>query len=148
MNELVGKKAPKIPRLDFSLNDFNVVYFYPKDNTPGCTLEAKDFSNLLPDFKKLKVTIYGISKDPLKSHNNFIKKHDLKINLISDVNHKIQEKYRVWRMKKFMGREFMGTVRTTFLVNKEGKIINVWDNVRAKNHAKAVLDYISDLRSK
>lgn len=148
MNEFVDKKAPKIEGLDFSSNDFTIIYFYPKDNTPGCTLEAKDFTNLLPEFKKLKTIIYGISKDSDKSHTSFIDKHKLKVNLLSDINHKIQEKYGVWRMKKFMGREFMGTVRTTFLVDKKGKIMNIWDNVKARGHVKSVLKYISDLKSK
>lgn len=148
MNNFIGKKTFKIKGVDFSSSDFTILYFYPRDNTLGCTIEAKEFTNLLPKFKKLNATIYGISKDSPKSHNNFIEKHKLKINLISDIDHKIQEKFGVWRMKKFMGREFMGTVRTTFLINKEGKIINVWNNVRAKGHANSVLEYLSNLKNK
>ena len=143
-SELLKKAAPKIKEIDFSKSEYTVVYFYPRDNTPGCTIEAKEFTELLPKFKKLKTEIYGISKDSKESHENFCIKQSLKINLISDVDHKIQEKYGAWQLKKFMGREFMGTVRTTFLVDKKGKVINVWENVKAKGHANKVLEYITE----
>ena len=141
-NELLNKKAPKINGIDFSDSEHTIVYFYPKDNTSGCTIEAKEFTELLPKFKKLKTHIYGISKDTEKSHCNFIEKHNLKINLLSDEDHSIQEKYGVWQMKKFMGREFMGTVRTTFLIDRNGKVTFVWENVKAFGHAKEVLEKI------
>ena len=143
-SELKNKKAPKIEGIDFISNEFTVVYFYSKDNTPGCTIEAKEFTDLLPEFKKLKTQIYGISKDSEESHCKFIEKQDLKIKLITDEEKKIQEKYFVWQLKKFMGKEFMGTVRTTFLVNKKGEVVEVWENVRAKNHAGKVLDFIKN----
>ena len=136
------KKAPKIKEIDFSKSDLTIIYFYPKDNTPGCTIEAKEFTELLPEFKKLNTVIYGISKDSEKSHCNFIEKHNLKISLIPDENHKIQEKYKVWQLKKFIGREFMGTVRTTFLIGKDEKVIKIWKNVKVKGHAQEVLNYI------
>ena len=144
-SELNGKKAPAIKGIDFSKNEFTVVYFYPRDNTPGCTIEAKEFTELLSKFKKVKTHIYGISKDSEESHKNFCTKQSLKIDLISDIDHKIQEKYGAWQLKKFMGREFMGTVRTTFLIDKKGKIVNVWENVKAKGHANKVLEYVSNL---
>lgn len=143
--KLLNKKAPKIKEINFLENNYTIVYFYPRDNTPGCTLEANDFTSLLPQFKKLKTQIYGISKDSEKSHCNFIKKHNLKIDLIPDEKHKIQEKYKVWQLKKFMGREFMGTVRTTFIINNQGKIIKIWEKVKARAHAKEVLEYINNL---
>ena len=105
-------------------------------------IEAKEFTDLLPEFKKMKVEIFGVSKDSEKSHCNFVEKHNLKINLISDEDKKIQEDYGVWQLKKFMGREFMGTLRTTFVVDKNGKVIRVWENVKAKGHAKDVLDFV------
>ena len=144
-NELINKSAPKIKEVDFSKSNYTIIYFYPRDNTPGCTIEAKEFTDILPELKKLKTQIYGISKDSYESHCKFIEKQKLKINLIPDEEHKIQEKYGVWQMKKFMGKEFMGTVRTTFLINKKGKIIQVWENVKAKNHAQTVMDYIKSL---
>jgi len=141
---MTGKPAKKIKGIDFSEKDYTIVYFYPRDNTPGCTIEAKEFTELLPKFKNLKTEIYGISKDSEKSHCNFIKKHDLKIKLLTDENHKIQEKYGVWQLKKFMGREFMGTVRTTFLINKSGKVVKIWEKVKAKGHAEEVLNYVKN----
>jgi peroxiredoxin Q/BCP len=138
-------KDGKIHSLNDVESEFIVLYFYPKDNTPGCTIEAKEFTELLPKFKKLKTIIYGISKDSEKSHEKFTEKQSLKINLIPDEEHKIIEKYGAWQLKKFMGREFMGTLRTTFLVDKKGKVIKVWENVKARKHAQAVLDFIKEL---
>ena len=145
-SELLKKSAPKIKGVDFSQNNYTIIYFYPRDNTPGCTIEAKEFTELLPKFKKLKTIIYGISKDSEKSHEKFTEKQALKINLIPDEEHKIIEKYGAWQLKKFMGREFMGTARTTFLVNKKGKVIQAWENVKAKGHAEEVLKEIQSLQ--
>ena len=118
---------------------FVVIYFYPKDDTPGCTIETNDFSKLSPKFKKLNCEIYGISKDSLKSHIKFKDKYKIKIDLLSDENLKVLKKYKVWGKKKFMGREFIGILRTTFLIDKKGKIIKIWKNVKVKNHAQDVL---------
>ena len=125
-----------------SLGKYVVLYFYPKDNTPGCTIETIDFNNLLIKFRKLNCEIFGISKDPMKSHNRFKEKYKIKFDLISDVELNILKKYKVWAKKKFMGREFMGIVRTTFLINPSGEIVKIWDNVKVKDHAKEVLDIL------
>jgi len=119
-----------------------VIFFYPKDDTPGCTLETIDFNKLLTKFKKLECEIYGISKDDLESHNKFKNKYKIKINLLSDVNKKVLKTYKVWNKKKFMGREFMGITRSTFLIDKKGIILKIWHNVKVKEHAKDVLNFL------
>ena len=123
-----------------SIGSFVVIYFYPKDDTPGCTLETNDFNKLLPHFKRLNCEVYGISKDSLDSHNKFKRKYKIKIDLLSDLDKKVLKKYKVWRKKKFMGREFMGVIRSTFLIDKKGRILKIWDNVKVKDHAKEVLE--------
>ncbi len=122
-----------------------VLYFYPKDDTPGCTLETNDFNKLLPKFKKLNCEIYGISKDSLKSHDKFKDKYKIKFDLLADEKLNVLKKYKVWQKKKFMGREFMGVVRTTYLLDKKGKILKIWNNVKAKDHAKEVLRTLKDI---
>ena len=131
-----------------SLGKFVVLYFYPKDDTPGCTLETNDFNKLLQKFSRLDCEIYGISKDNIKSHNKFRKKYKIRFNLLSDEETKVLKKYKVWGKKKFMGREFMGTIRSTFLVDKTGKIIKIWDNVKVKDHAKEVFDTLKNFQKK
>ncbi|MCC0176215.1 thioredoxin-dependent thiol peroxidase [Waterburya agarophytonicola K14] len=121
-----------------------VLYFYPKDNTPGCTTEAKDFTEHLDEFEKLGADIIGISPDSSKSHGKFIDKHDLSIQLLSDPEHKIIEAYGGWRLKKFMGKEYMGVVRSTFLISPDGKIAQVWDKVRVKTHVEKVLQELKN----
>ena len=128
-----------------SLGKYVVLYFYPKDDTPGCTIETNDFNKLLLKFKKLECEVYGISKDNLKSHNKFRDKYKIKFDLLADEETKVLKKYKVWAKKKFMGREFMGILRTTFLIDKKGKIINVWENVKVKDHAKEVLKTLKNL---
>ena len=127
-----------------SMGKYVILYFYPKDDTPGCTIETKDFNKLLPKFKKLNCDVFGISKDNLKSHQKFKEKYKIKFDLLSDVELNILKKYKVWDKKKFMGREFMGIVRTTFLIDPNGKIVKIWDNVKVKDHAKEVLDILKD----
>ena len=122
-----------------SIGKYVVLYFYPKDDTPGCTIETNDFNKLLPKFKKLNCEIYGISKDSLKSHDKFRDKYKIKFNLLADEEIKVIKKYKVWGKKKFLGREFMGIIRTTFLIDKKGRIIKIWENVKVKEHAKEVL---------
>jgi peroxiredoxin Q/BCP len=131
-----------------SLGKYVILYFYPKDDTPGCTIETNDFNKLLSKFKKLDCEVYGISKDSLKSHNKFRDKYKIKFDLLSDQELKVLKKYKVWGKKKFMGREFMGIIRTTFLIDKKGKIIKIWDNVKVKDHAKDVLETIKNLLKK
>jgi len=131
-----------------SLGKYVVLYFYPKDDTPGCTIETNDFNKLLLKFKKLECEVYGISKDNLKSHNKFRDKYKIKFDLLADEETKVLKKYKVWAKKKFMGREFMGILRTTFLIDKKGKIINVWENVKVKDHAKEVLETLKNFSKK
>ena len=128
-----------------SLGKFVVLYFYPKDDTPGCTIETNDFNKLLPKFNKLDCEIYGVSKDNIKSHDKFREKYKIKFDLLSDEDTKIHKKYNVWGKKKFMGREFLGTIRTTFLIDKKGKILKTWENVKVKDHAKEVLETLKNL---
>ncbi len=131
------------------LKDFKgkwiVLYFYPKDNTSGCTREAKDFTALLNEFEKHNATIIGISPDPPKRHISFIIKHELKVLLLSDTDHKVLEQYGVWQLKKMYGREYYGIVRSTFLIDPEGKIAYIWRKVRVKGHAEAVLQKLIEL---
>ena len=150
-------KAPnfKIPSTNSKLlelkkikSKYKVLYFYPKDNTPGCTVETKDFNSLLSQFKKLDCEVYGISKDNLKSHEKFRDKYKIKFDLLADEELKVLKKYRVWGKKKFMGREFMGINRTTFLIDKKGKIIKIWENVKVKDHAKEVLETLKNISKK
>ena len=168
---LIGKKFGKKVKLmlkentkapDFSLpstsgknyvlkkskGNYVVIYFYPKDDTPGCTIETNDFNKLYSKFKKLNCEILGISKDNLKSHDKFRDKYKIKFDLLADEEIKVLKKYKVWGKKKFMGREFMGIIRTTFLIDKKGKILKVWDNVKVKDHAKEVLETLQSIVKK
>ena len=139
---------PSTSKKNFILKDtlgkYVVLYFYPKDDTPGCTIETNEFNKLLPKFKKLECEVYGISKDNLKSHDKFRDKYKIKFDLLADEELKVLKKYKVWKKKKFMGREFMGVVRTTYLLDKKGQILKVWNNVKAKDHAKEVLETLKN----
>jgi len=143
-------KIPSTNKSEYSLKDslgrYVVIYFYPKDDTPGCTIETNDFNKLLPKFKKLNCDVLGISKDNLKSHNKFRDKYKIKFDLLSDEDLAVLKKYKVWAKKKFMGREFMGILRTTFLIEPKGKIIKIWENVKVKDHAKDVLDTLNSIQ--
>ena len=131
-----------------SLGNYVIIYFYPKDDTPGCTLETNDFNRLLPKFKKLNCEILGVSKDNLKSHDKFKHKYKIKFDLLADEELKVLKKYKVGGKKKFMGREFMGIIRSTYLIDKKGKILKVWDNVKVKDHAKEVLITLQNIIKK
>ena len=122
-----------------------ILYFYPKDDTPGCTTETNDFNKLLSSFKKLNCEVYGISKDNLASHDKFKDKYKIKFDLLADEDLKLLKKYKVWGKKKFMGREFMGTVRSTYLIDKKGKVLKTWTNVKVKDHAKEVLETLKSI---
>ena len=152
MTNLAGKKAPNFILMSTSgkkvdlykiKNNYIVLYFYPKDDTPGCTLETKDFNSLLSKFKKYDCSIFGISKDNLKSHLKFKKKYGVKFELLADEKKEAIKAYKVWGKKKFMGKEFMGLIRSTFLI-KDKKIIKNWRSVRVKGHAQEVLDFIEN----
>ena len=135
----------KNQKLKDLLGKYVVIYFYPKDDTPGCTIETNDFNKLLPKFKKLNCEIFGISKDTIKSHYKFREKFKIKFDLLSDEEIKVLKRYKVWGKKKFMGREFMGIIRSTILIDKKGKVLKVWDNVKVKDHAKEVLETLKSL---
>ncbi len=117
-----------------------VIYFYPRDFTPGCTTEADEFSKDYPKFKKAGIEVVGISKDDVKSHRKFCDKMNIPYILLSDVDTDVCKKFGVWGKKKFMGREFMGINRSTFLINEKGKIFKVFLKVKPKGHSKEVLD--------
>lgn len=153
----VGQPAPK-----FSLKDkdgkahslgalkanFTVLYFYPKDDTPGCTLEAKEFSQFLAKFKSRNVQVVGVSGGNEKSKASFCKKYALKIPLVSDTNFKVAKSYGAYGTKKFMGRSYQGIFRKTFLLDKSGKIARIFDSVKPEGHAEEVLKVIDALSSK
>ena len=142
-------KLPSTNKSNYQLKDslgkYVVIYFYPKDDTPGCTIETNDFNKLLSKFKKLNCEIFGISKDNLKSHDKFREKFKVKFDLLSDEETKVLKKYKVWGKKKFMGREYMGISRSTFLIDKQGKIVKIWENVNVKDHAKEVLETLKSI---
>ena len=135
--------SDKVVELKKIKSKFIVLYFYPKDDTSGCTIETNDFNKLFSKFKKYDCTIFGVSKDSLESHKNWSKKLKLKFDLLSDEKKISLKGYKVWAKKKFMGREFMGTIRSTFVIEKNN-IINEWRNVKAIGHAKEVLEFIEN----
>ena len=151
----VGQKASEfcLPNQDENevcLRDLKgkwiVLYFYPKDNTPGCTTEACDFTVSLPDFEDLDAVVLGVSPDSPKKHRNFIEKKELGITLLSDEDKKVLEEYGVWQLKKMCGREYMGVVRTTILIDPDGKIAEIWKNVRVKGHVQKVKEKLKELQ--
>ena len=117
-----------------------VVYFYPRDFTPGCTIEADEFSRDYSKFKKSGIEVVGISKDDVKSHRKFCDKMNIPYILLADVDTDVCKKFGVWGKKNFMGKEFMGIIRSTFLVNEKGKVFKVFSKVKPKGHSKEVLD--------
>lgn len=131
---------------EYSLQDFKgqkiVLYFYPKDNTSGCTLESKSFTCLVDDFQKKGYKIIGVSRDSVKSHKNFISKQELNLLLLSDQNEELVKAFDVLKEKSMYGRTYMGIVRSTFLLDEEGKITKEYRNVKAKGHAEQVLSDI------
>ncbi|KGR88275.1 thioredoxin-dependent thiol peroxidase [Lysinibacillus odysseyi] len=148
---LLNEKAPAFTLENekgeqVSLSDFKgknvVLYFYPKDMTPGCTTEACDFRDAHEDFSSLNAVILGISMDDAKKHTKFIEKHGLPFSLLVDEDHEVAEKYGVWVLKKMYGREYMGIERSTFLINEEGLIIGEWRKVKVKNHIGQVLSHL------
>lgn len=123
-----------------------VLYFYPKDNTPGCTTEACDFTAALPDFTGMEAMILGVSPDSPKKHRNFIEKKELKITLLADEEKELCQSFGIWQLKKFMGREYMGVVRSTFLISPKGKISHTWTKVKVKNHVEEVKAKLAELQ--
>lgn len=125
-----------------------VLYFYPKDNTPGCTTEACDFSEAAPDFSTLNAVIIGVSADSTKSHRGFIEKKDLMITLLSDESTSMMQEYGVWALKKNYGKEYMGIVRSTIIIDPEGIVKAVWKSVKVKEHARIVKEKLEALQGK
>ena len=117
-----------------------VLYFYPKDNTPGCTTEACDFTAALPNFEELSAIVLGVSPDSPKKHRNFIEKKELKITLLSDEEKELCNAFGIWQLKKFMGKEYMGVNRTTFLVDERGMIVEIFNKVKPQGHSNQVLE--------
>ncbi|MCD6383931.1 MAG: thioredoxin-dependent thiol peroxidase [Thermoplasmata archaeon] len=133
------------------LKDFRgkwlVLYFYPKDNTSGCTQEARDFSALIEDFRRIGAEVVGISPDSPESHRRFADKHGLKVTLLSDQEHSVLERYGVWQLKRMYGREYYGVVRSTFLLDPKGVIRKVWRRVKVKGHVDEVLETLKSLNT-
>lgn len=147
----IGDKAPdfSLPANNgqtFSLSDYKgqkvVLYFYPKDDTPGCTTQACDFNDTLSDLGTLNTVVLGVSKDPLAKHKKFAEKYGLQFPLLSDENSDICETYGVWVEKNMYGKKFMGIERSTFLIDEEGKIEKIWRKVKVKNHIQEMLETI------
>ena len=141
-------KLPSSNNKNFEINksfdQYLVIYFYPRDNTPGCTSEAKDFTKLYKEFKKLNCEIFGISKDSIESHKKFISKFKIPFQLLSDEKIVALKKYGAWGEKNMYGKKFMCIKRTTVLINPKGKIIKIWNNVKVKDHAKEVLSCLKE----
>jgi peroxiredoxin Q/BCP len=150
-----GEKAPAVVLMDkdkneVHLSDFKgkwvILYFYPKDNTSGCTQEAVDFTAHQKEFEKLNTVVMGVSPDSPESHCKFADKHDLTITLLSDVKHSVLEQYGAWKLKKMYGKEFMGVVRSTFLIDPKGVIRHIWPKVSVKGHVEEVKKVLRDLQ--
>lgn len=153
MDSLVNMEAPNFTLInekeeEVSLSDFRgkkvVLYFYPKDMTPGCTTEACDFRDHYQSFEDLNAVILGISGDTADKHTKFIEKYGLPFSLLVDDTHEVAEKYGVWVLKKMYGREFMGIERSTFLINEDGIVEKEWRKVKVKNHIEEVLTYLKE----
>ncbi len=153
----VGTKAPAFSLLDqdgktHSLKNYEgewvLLYFYPKDDTAGCTAEACGFRDNLPKFKKGNMAVLGVSVDPVKSHRKFADKYRLPFTLLADEQKEVVAKYGVWQEKKFMGKTYMGTVRTSFLIDPLGKIVKVYEKVKPETHPAEVLADLKTFSSK
>ncbi|ARI78251.1 thioredoxin-dependent thiol peroxidase [Halobacillus mangrovi] len=148
-----GKQAPQftLPANNgetVSLSDYKgknvVLYFYPKDMTPGCTTEACDFRDHHESFADLDAVILGVSPDPVESHKKFIDKHDLPFLLLADEDHEVAEEYGVWKLKKNFGKEYYGIERSTFIIDKEGNLAEEYRKVKVKGHVESALEYIRE----
>ncbi|WP_421924989.1 thioredoxin-dependent thiol peroxidase [Lysinibacillus capsici] len=157
MTLLEGQNAPDFSLLNekgemVHLADFKgknvILYFYPKDMTPGCTTEACDFRDKFEDFSHLNAVVLGVSPDNASKHTKFIDKHGLPFSLLVDEDHAIAEAYDVWVLKKMYGREYMGIERSTFLIDAEGKLVKAWRKVRVKNHIEEVYAYLAEQEAK
>ncbi|WP_332691424.1 thioredoxin-dependent thiol peroxidase [Halalkalibacter lacteus] len=153
MNLQVGQEAPlfSLPANNgevVSLEDYRgkhvVLYFYPKDMTPGCTTQACDFKDEVETFSALNTVIIGVSPDPVARHEKFIEKYQLPFILLADEEHKVAEQYGVWKLKKNFGKEYMGIERSTFIIDKEGKLVKEWRKVKVKDHVGDALAFVKE----
>ena len=142
LNTSVLNEDGKTTSLNDLLSKYTVLYFYPKDNTPGCTTEACDFRDANVELQKLDVQVVGISKDSLESHQKFSAKHQLNFPLWSDPNHELLESFGAWGKKNSFGKIYMGIIRSTFIINPKGEIIKSWEKVKVKTHTQEVLDFL------
>jgi len=148
-----GDKAPAITvtasdggRVDLaSPGQPLVLYFYPKDDTSGCTLEAQNFTQLAPDFKAAGVKVIGVSRDPMKSHEKFIGKYSLAVPLVSDEDGRVSDAFGTWVEKSMYGRKYMGMERATYLIGADGRVLKAWRKVKVPNHAREVLTAAREL---
>lgn len=152
----IGENAPEFclkdkDRKEVCLKDFKdkyvILYFYPKDNTPGCTTEAIGFTGILSELQKLNAEVIGVSPDNPESHAKFIEKKDLKVTLLSDEDKTVLKKYGAWGMKQFRGKSYKGVIRSTYLINPEGKIAHIWPKVSVKGHPEDVRSKLKELGS-
>lgn len=153
---VIGKKAPSFSLKNqdnesVALKDLTgqwvVLYFYPKDDTPGCTVEACEFTSGIRDFEKVDAVVYGISPDSPKEHREFIKKHKLKVELLCDPTHKLMEKYSAWGEKHMYGKITSGVIRSTVIIDPQGCIAHHWEKVKAAGHADSVRKKLLELQS-
>ncbi len=149
----VGKKAPAVKLEDQNGNEINladykgkkvVLYFYPKDNTSGCTKEACNFRDSFPKFKGIKAVIFGVSPDSVASHKKFAEKYDLPFSLLADPEKKVLEAFGVWKEKSMYGKKYMGVERTTVIINEEGKISKIFPKVKVEGHTEEVLSALGE----
>lgn len=155
MTNLEGKQAPQftlrnekgdnVSLADFAGEKYVVLYFYPKDATPGCTTQACDFRDSYEDFSKLNAVILGVSPDDEASHTKFIENKGLPFSLLVDDNHEVSEKYGVWTLKKNFGREYMGIERSTFLISPSGEVVKEWRKVKVKGHIDDALTTLQEI---
>ncbi len=150
LNEMAPEfRLPASNGEEVALGDFQgkkhvVLYFYPKDMTPGCTTQACDFRDAHGDFSELDAVVLGVSPDPLDRHEKFVEKHGLPYLLLVDENHEAAESYGAWKLKKLFGKEYMGIERSTFIINKEGQLVKEWRKVKVKGHVEEALQFIKE----
>ena len=142
----IPNQKGEIIKLENLIGKWSVIYFYPRDDTPGCTIEAKEFTELSSKFEENGASIYGVSPDTEAKHCKFIEKHGLKVELLADTESTMLADYGVWQEKSMYGKTYMGVVRTTYLINPDGNIAEAWTKVKAKGHAEAVLERLVELK--
>lgn len=141
--ELPASNGQRVKLSDYRGENI-VLYFYPKDMTPGCTTEACDFRDQHENFEGLNAVVLGVSPDPVEKHEKFIEKHDLPFLLLADEEHEVAKGYDVWKLKKNFGKEYMGIERSTFIIDKEGKLVKAWRKVKVKGHVEEALQFIKE----